>query len=150
MAWRMSDSRQPESPLVSTGERRFCFVVHALSRIHRGIMGVPSFRPGLVGQWRDGTAPEDVLPICTLRLDGVAVGQVVGVPMIPEHLLGDQLRDVRPGLARGVELADDRVRRVDLHRHLRQVLRGRARRVPLRLLVDEAHHAPVVVGQIQS
>jgi predicted amino acid dehydrogenase len=94
MAWRMSDSRQPESSLVSTGERHFCFVVHALSRIHRGVMGVPSFRPGLVGQWRDGTAPEDVLRVCTLRLEGVAVGQVVGVPMIPEHLLGDQQRAV--------------------------------------------------------
>ena len=46
----------------------FCFVVHALSRLHRGIMGVPSMRMGLIGQWRDGTAVEDVLPVCRLRL----------------------------------------------------------------------------------
>jgi predicted amino acid dehydrogenase len=73
---------------------RFCFVVHALSRVHRGIMGVPSARMGLIGQWRDGTGPDDVLPVCTFRLEGVAEGMVVGVPMVPEDLLVDQQRAV--------------------------------------------------------
>ena len=83
---------------------RFCFVVHALSRLHRGIMGVPSARLGLIGQWRDGTAKEDVLPICSLSLGGVAEGAVVGVPMIPEDLLVDQERAV-DRMERAVELA---------------------------------------------
>ena len=73
---------------------RFCFVVHALSRLHRGIMGVPSARLGLVSQWRDGTAAEDVLKVCSLSLDGIAEGVVVGVPMVPHALLSDQDRAV--------------------------------------------------------
>ena len=73
---------------------RFCFVVHALSRVHRGIMGVPSGRVGLITQTRDGTGPEDVLPVCTFRLEGVAEGVVVGVPMTQEDLLSDQDRAV--------------------------------------------------------
>ena len=57
-------------------------------------MGVPSARAGLIGQWRDGTDPSDVLPVCTFRLEGVAEGMVVGVPMVPEDLLKDQQRAV--------------------------------------------------------
>jgi predicted amino acid dehydrogenase len=73
---------------------RFCFVVHALSRLHRGIMGVPSARLGLISQWSDGTGPNDAVPVCTFRLDGVAEGVVVGVPMTPHDLLIDQERAV--------------------------------------------------------
>jgi len=91
MALPPADSTSATS-LASTP--RFCFVVHALSRLHRGIMGVPSARMGLIGQWRDGTEPSDVLPVCTFRLEGVAEGMVVGVPMVPEDLLGDQQRAV--------------------------------------------------------
>jgi len=57
-------------------------------------MGVPSARMGLIGQWRDGTESSDVLPVCTFRLEGVAEGMVVGVPMVPHDLLGDQQRAV--------------------------------------------------------
>jgi len=98
----------PDSPKTGplVAERRFCFVVHALSRVHRGIMGVPSLRAGLVGQWRDGTEAADVLPVCTLRLKGVAVGHVVGVPMVPEDLLGDQQRAV-DRMVQAVALAGD-------------------------------------------
>jgi len=82
-------------PIKSTSEPvRFCFVVHALSRLHRGIMGVPSARLGLMSQWRDGTAADDVLKVCSLSLDGVAEGIVVGVPMVPDALLSDQDRAV--------------------------------------------------------
>jgi len=59
---------------------------------------------GLIGQWRDGTAEEDVLPVCSLALDGVAEGVVVGVPMIPEDLLIDQARAV-DRMERAVALA---------------------------------------------
>lgn len=73
---------------------RFCFVVHALSRLHRGIMGVPSARLGLIGQWNDGTGADDVLPVCRVGLDGVIEGVVVGVPMTPTDMLVDQSRAV--------------------------------------------------------
>ena len=98
----------PNSPVTRLERQdpaRFCFVVHALSRLHRGVMGVPSLRLGLIGQWRDGTAEEDVLPVCTLRLGDRAVGRVVGVPMTPSDLLGDQQRAVER-MAKAVELAD--------------------------------------------
>ena len=83
---------------------RFCFVVHALSRVHRGIMGVPSARMGLIGQWNAGTGPEDVVPVCEFHLRGVADGVVVGVPMTPEDMLADQDRAV-DRMQRAVNLA---------------------------------------------
>ncbi len=73
---------------------RFCFVVHALSRLHRGIMGVPSGRLDLVSQWSDGTRANDVVPVCSFELSGVAEGIVVGVPMTPDDMLADQNRAV--------------------------------------------------------
>ena len=88
----MLDS-EPAS-LVGRTPPTFCFVVHALSRLHRGVMGVPSMRMGLIGQWRDGTAIDDVLPVCTLRLGTQISGMVVGVPMTPTDLLSDQQRAV--------------------------------------------------------
>ena len=83
---------------------RFCFVVHALSRVHRGVMGVPSARMDLIGQWNSGTGPDDVVPVCRLRLRGVADGVVVGVPMTPEDMLADQDRAV-DRMQRAVSLA---------------------------------------------
>ena len=83
---------------------RFCFVVHALSRLHRGIMGVPSGRLDLVGQWNDGTRPDDAVPVCSFQLSGVAEGVVVGVPMIPADMLADQDRAVNC-MAHAVKLA---------------------------------------------
>ena len=91
-----------EHPPVATP--RFCFVVHALSRVHRGIMGVPGARMGLIGQWNSGTGPEDVLTVCRFRLRGVADGVVVGVPMTPEDMLADQDRAV-DRMQRAVSLA---------------------------------------------
>ena len=85
--------RQPAS-LVGPSPPTFCFVVHALSRLHRGIMGVPSMRVGLIGQWNDGTSVDDVLPVCRLRLGDRIAGAVVGVPMTPTDLLSDQQRAV--------------------------------------------------------
>jgi predicted amino acid dehydrogenase len=85
---------------------RFCFVVHALSRIHRGIMGVRSANMGLVGQWRDGTDPSDVMRVCSLALNGVAEGVVVAVPMVPQDLLGNQERAVER-MQQAVALAGD-------------------------------------------
>ncbi len=83
---------------------RFCFVVHALSRLHRGVMAVPSARWGLISQMRDGTAAEDVLRVCRMSLDGHADGVVVGVPMIPHDLLVDQERAVER-MVQAVDLA---------------------------------------------
>jgi len=85
--------KQPAG-LVGYSPPTFCFVVHALSRLHRGIMGVPSMRMGLIGQWRDGTAMDDVLPVCHVGLGGGIMGAVVGVPMTPTDLLSDQQRAV--------------------------------------------------------
>ena len=67
-------------------------------------MGVPTLRAGLIGQWNDGTGPEDVVPVCRFTLAGVAEGAVVGVPMTPEDLLVDQDRAV-DRMARAVALA---------------------------------------------
>jgi len=83
---------------------RFCFVVHALSRLHRGIMGVRSANMGLVGQWSDGTHPADVMRVCSLSLAGVAEGMVLAVPMVPEDLLSNQERAVER-MQQAVELA---------------------------------------------
>jgi predicted amino acid dehydrogenase len=67
-------------------------------------MGVPTLRAGLIGQWSDGTGPDDVVPVCRFTLEGVAEGCVVGVPMTPEDLLVDQERAV-DRMARAVSLA---------------------------------------------
>jgi len=69
-------------------------------------MGVPTARFGLIGQWRDGTSSEDVLPVCSLDLVGVCEGQVVGVPMTPHDLLSDQQRAV-DRMVEAVALAGD-------------------------------------------
>ncbi len=69
-------------------------------------MGVPSARLGLIGQWRNGTSIEDVLPVCELELEGVCSGRVVGVPMTPKDLLVDQQRAV-DRMVNAVELAGD-------------------------------------------
>lgn len=102
----MPYSEPLDTTLQTTEERRFCFVVHALSRVHRGVMGVPSGRMGLIGQWRDGTDRTDVLPVCDLELEGVCKGQVVGVPMVPMDLLSDQQRAVER-MVEAVALAGD-------------------------------------------
>jgi predicted amino acid dehydrogenase len=69
---------------------RFAFLVHALSALHRGAMGVRQGRLGLILQQRDGSAVEDITPLCHLSLAGVAEGVVIGIPMTPEQMLADQ------------------------------------------------------------
>jgi predicted amino acid dehydrogenase len=61
-------------------------------------------RLGLMGQWRDGTAIDDVLPVCQLQLGEQISGAVVGVPMTPIDLLSDQQRAV-DHMAEAVALA---------------------------------------------
>ena len=100
-------------------------------------MGVPSLRPGLIGQWRDGTEPDDVLPVCSLSLDGVCDGRVVGVPMTPVDLLSDQQRAV-DRMVEAVGLAGD-VQAVGLG-SLCAVVGGRGEELARRL------NAPVTNG----
>ncbi len=69
---------------------RFAFLVHALSRFHRGAMGVPQGRLGLIFHRRDGSAVEDISTLCRFQLAGVAEGVVVGIPLTPEQMLTDQ------------------------------------------------------------
>ncbi len=55
-------------------------------------MAVRAARPGLLFGWQDGSRPEDVVKICGLSLGTAIEGVVMGVPMEPEALLGDQER----------------------------------------------------------
>ena len=71
---------------------RFVFLVHALSPLHRGAMGVPRGKLGLVLHHRDGTDPTDTTTLCHLRLDGVVEGSVIGIPLTPAQMLADPQR----------------------------------------------------------
>ncbi len=82
---------------------RFAFVVHALTPLQRRFMGVRSLQLDLA-LGRGGTRFDAVTPLCTLRLDGVAEGVVVGIPLDPEQLLGDQERTLNR-MHRAVNLA---------------------------------------------
>ncbi|MDP6932502.1 MAG: hypothetical protein QGG40_06270, partial [Myxococcota bacterium] len=72
--------------------KRFAFLVHALSPTHRALLGVRTARAGLALGWRDGTADTDVAVLCHLQLGDLVEGVVVGIPMTPELILGDQNR----------------------------------------------------------
>ena len=67
---------------------RFAFVVHALTPMHRRLMGVAMGRPGLAVGLRSGLDPSQAGRICRFELEGVAEGWVLGVPLLPEELLG--------------------------------------------------------------
>lgn len=85
---------------------RFAFIVHALAPLQRRIMGVRALQAGLALGAEDGTAFHRVSRLCTLRLDGVAEGVVIGLALDPEQLLVDQERALRR-LHRAVNLAGD-------------------------------------------
>ena len=73
---------------------RFAFVVHALTPLHRRLMGVAMGRPGLALGLRSGVDPSQTGRICRFELEGVAEGWVVGVPLLPAQMLMDQNRAV--------------------------------------------------------
>ena len=94
------------------------FIVHALSKSHRQIIGVRGAKIGLSLDLRDGTDPRDVSSICSFSLPGSAKhlaveGDVVAVPLTPEELLVDQDRAVRM-MHRAVKVAEQTGPKVDV------------------------------------
>lgn len=72
---------------------RFVFLVHALSPVHRRFIGLRRATPSIALGLRDGTDPmSGIGRICTLRLGGVAEGEVWAVPLDPQQMLEDQER----------------------------------------------------------
>ena len=68
---------------------RFAFVVHPLSGLHRRVIGVRrGYLPMALGG--DGLgAPAGV--ICRPHIPGLADGEVVSVPLVPDQMIGDQV-----------------------------------------------------------
>lgn len=83
---------------------RFVFVVHALSGLHRRIIGVRTLNLGLATGVRDGSSAWDVAPIARLGLRGAADGVVIAIPMDPQVFLVDQERALAR-MQRAVEVA---------------------------------------------
>ena len=86
------------------------FIVHALSKGHRQIIGVRGGKLGLGLDRRNGTDPRDVSHICSFSLPESPLhqavqGDVVAVPLTPEDLLVDQERAVRL-MHRAVKVAE--------------------------------------------
>jgi len=80
------------------GGGRFAFVVHALSPIHRRIIGLRRARPGLLLGFDDGADPwsgRGRLARYRLDLDGEAIeGDILAISLDPEQMLTDQGRAV--------------------------------------------------------
>ena len=78
---------------MSNQPRKFVFVVHALSRIHRQIIGLRGAKLGLMLGRRDGLDFRDVSPLARFHLTASSqelVGEVVAIPMTPEEMLEHQ------------------------------------------------------------
>ena len=69
--------------------KKFVFVVHALSPLHRQVMGLRFRHWSLVSGAANGSDPQHIRHICTFRYGEQYVGEVVGVPMPPELFLED-------------------------------------------------------------
>ncbi len=68
---------------------RFAFLVHPLSGLHRRVIGVRrGYLPMALGA--DGLGAPAGL-ICRPVVPGVAEGQVVSVPLLPDQMIGDQV-----------------------------------------------------------
>lgn len=83
--------------------KRFCFVVHPLVEVARRLSGAPTLNPALLLGLRAARTPEDVGIYCRLGFEDVE-GVVVGVPMLPDEVLGDQSLALR-GMERAVQEA---------------------------------------------
>ncbi len=72
---------------------RFAFVVHALSPFHRRAIGLRRAAPSIVLGHADGTGAWTGLGrIARFRIDGVAEGEILGIPLDPQQMLEDQER----------------------------------------------------------
>ena len=100
----MTAPAPPAAPLAARPLPRFTFLVHSLAPLHRIVMGVRGARPLLASGLSDGTSFDDVFELCTLRLDGVAEGIILGSALDPEQMLEDQQRALRR-LEQGAALA---------------------------------------------
>lgn len=75
--------------------RRFAFVVHALSSLHRRAIGLRRARPELVLGFDDGAdAWSGRGRLATYRFGDDLVGDILAVPLAPEQMLTDQSRAV--------------------------------------------------------
>lgn len=75
------------------------FIVHALSEVHRRIIGVRGAKLGVALGRRRGSDPKDVSHICSFSWaetehHPMVTGDVVAIPLTPEDLLMDQDRAV--------------------------------------------------------
>lgn len=70
---------------------KFVFIVHALSPIHRWLMGLRGGRIGIVFGGK-GDSPSDIHNICQFQYGDEFRGDVIGIPMTPELFLADQER----------------------------------------------------------
>jgi len=74
--------------------RRFAFLVHALSPVHRHFIGLRRAKPGLLFGWDDGVDPwSGGGRLARYRL-GDMEGDILSVPLGPEQMLTDQARAV--------------------------------------------------------
>lgn len=71
---------------------KFVFIVHALSPIHRRIMGLRGRKWSVALGHSDGSDPNEVHRICRFRYADQYEGEVIGIPMPPEPFLESQER----------------------------------------------------------
>ena len=69
--------------------KKFVFVVHALSPLHRKVMGLRFRRWSVAFGKADGSDPQDIRHICRFRYGHDFIGDVVGIPMPPTEFLAD-------------------------------------------------------------
>lgn len=67
--------------------QKFVFVVHALSPLHRQVMGLRFRHWSLASGAANGSDPQHIRHICHFRYGYRFLGEVVGVPMPPELFL---------------------------------------------------------------
>jgi predicted amino acid dehydrogenase len=67
---------------------KFAFLVHPLTQLQSGVVGVRRFRVGMI-LGRSGKGAE-AGKICDLSVDGVVHGEIISVPWSPKELLEDQ------------------------------------------------------------
>ncbi len=84
-------------------KRRFAFLVHPLVPSARRLQGLRTGRPGLAVGRDDGTRLDDISVLARVGLDDVE-GVVMGVPLLPDQLLGDQALALR-AMVRAAQLA---------------------------------------------
>lgn len=78
---------------MNSNPRKFVFVVHALSRFHRQVIGLRAAKLGLSLGRRGGLDRRDVSTLARFRLDDPnqkIIGEVIAIPMTPEEMLEHQ------------------------------------------------------------